>query len=152
MSKPNTVHSVWRRIQVDTNTGCWLWMGSKNSQGYGHIGVKGKIEGTHRVAFKSVYGYLTKGLDICHHCDNPPCVNPEHLFEGTRLDNIQDAMHKGRIQKGEQRPGSKLTEEKVRQIRCIGDNISSRKLAKKFGVSYHVVATVLNGTSWKHVL
>jgi hypothetical protein len=79
---------------------CWIWYGDRTKQGYGTYSVKvnGKWQtiGVHRISYELYYGSISDGLFVCHHCDNPPCLNPEHLFLGTAKDNVQDMLHKGR--------------------------------------------------------
>lgn len=74
---------------------CWIWTGRTNKKGYGTIGVKGRSYFTHRLSYELHYGLLLPGIQICHRCDNPPCVRPDHLFAGTAWDNAQDAYLKG---------------------------------------------------------
>ncbi len=83
--------------KVGTNSNCWLWMASVNKQGYGHIGVGRKVLLAHRVSWYLHYGEMPPAhLDVCHHCDTPGCVNPNHLFVGTVTDNQYDSIDKGR--------------------------------------------------------
>jgi len=85
---------------VIAESGCWVWVGEKSPRGYAYTtyqegGVKKKFR-VHRMAYDSLVGQIPDGLLVCHHCDNPPCVNPEHLFVGTNLDNVRDRDKKGR--------------------------------------------------------
>lgn len=83
----------------EPNSGCWLWLGSicSGNAGYGQIRIGGKIEYAHRVSYEMHCGEIPAGIDVCHTCDQPSCVNPEHLFPGTRQENMQDAKRKGRL-------------------------------------------------------
>ena len=87
----------------EPNSGCWIWLGaiSTNNDGYGSIrgegGNSAKTQNAHRVSYQLYRGYIPADMDICHHCDSPWCVNPDHLFVGTRIDNMQDASQKGRL-------------------------------------------------------
>jgi hypothetical protein len=78
-------------------SGCWIWEGTTNSQGYGSITIKGKEKKAHRVSWELFNGPIPKGLLVLHKCDTPACINPHHLFLGTHRDNIQDCIKKGRF-------------------------------------------------------
>lgn len=84
----------WSR--VDKSGQCWLWVGARTSAGYGHFYIGKLAIYAHRFSWQIINGEIPKGLLICHHCDNPPCVNPNHLFLGTLSDNARDSAAKGR--------------------------------------------------------
>lgn len=88
---------LWGRIQVSP-TGCWEFMGARTPKGYGRIGLDGQYWQAHRLAWTLKRGPIPNGLglQVCHRCDNPPCINPDHLFLGTNADNCRDRHSKGR--------------------------------------------------------
>lgn len=134
---------------------CWLWTASKNRRGYGKFVVRKKSCPAHRYSWILHIGNIPLGLCVLHRCDNPSCVNPDHLFIGTDVDNIADRDSKGRQCKGEDTNTSKLSEDDVRWVRqhhVIGDKeFGTRGMARKLGVTPLVVRSILQGKSWKHV-
>jgi len=133
--------------------GCHLWTATVGSHGYGQIEVDGKVELAHRIAWElKNNGPVPDGQCVLHHCDNPPCVNPNHLFLGTNADNVRDRDKKNRQARGEQLPQHKLTDDDVRQIRRdYADDMTPKEIAKKFGVLPPAIYKVLRGVNWKHV-
>jgi hypothetical protein len=95
---PSLEDRFWAK--VDKSGECWVWTGSRNWAGYGYLGAvrgHGRQLAAHRVSWELANGSIPEGLHVLHHCDNPPCVRPEHLFVGTRSDNLSDAGRKGRL-------------------------------------------------------
>lgn len=142
-------------INVD---GCWIWGKSKAWNGYGRFSLGGgKAKGAHRVSYAVFVGEAIEGLDVCHRCDVRDCVNPEHLFLGTRSENILDASAKNRVSrthqvKGSKHPSSKLTEQDVGQIlNRLQSGESKKHLSGVFGVSQRVILLIARGELWKHV-
>ena len=118
----------------------------------------GKQEQAHRIAYKLVNGNIPKGMLVCHKCDNPPCVNPKHLFIGTGKDNSDDMVMKGRdkftlrgSRLGEANPAHKLTWKKVQEIRGKYNPwiYTQEKLAKEYGVSESAIENLLSYRNWK---
>jgi len=142
---------------VNNDSGCWIWTGAKRN-GYGRLIVGSRSDGSrhsetaHRYSWLVFKGEIPAGYFVCHHCDNPACVNPEHLFLGTRQDNVDDRERKDRNNHflGEKSPTSKFTEKDVTYIR--GSDKSSRELARFYGVNKSSVQAIRNGKTWKHLL
>jgi hypothetical protein len=134
-----------------TESGCWLWTGSKNNKGYGIFCPSKKHELAHRISWQIANGPIRDGLCVLHKCDTPSCVNPTHLFLGTRLENIRDMDRKGRRipASGELQGRSVLTEAKVREIRA--DTRKVKQIAASFCVGESAIRHVLAGRSWKNV-
>lgn len=133
---------------------CWVWIGG-NIRGYGHFAIEGKTVKAHRYSWELYFGEIPEDLCVLHHCDNPSCVNPKHLFLGTHAVNASDRNQKGRHCKGEESHLSKLTEEDVLAIRCryvYGSSTNgSTALALEFGVSYPTILRIIKGRCWKHL-
>jgi hypothetical protein len=142
-------------IGPTTSTGCILWLGSCGGGGYGRISESVRGENAipaHRFSYEFFRGPIPDGLQVCHTCDNPPCINPEHLFLGTAADNAADKVAKNRQDRGEQIPWSVLTEESVRHIRvrrAAGDTLQS--LADQFGCTLQNIARIVARKTWRHV-
>ena len=130
---------------------CIIWTGATSGR-YGSLTVEKKRWYAHRFAYYKAFGNIPEGMDVCHRCDNPLCVNPDHLFIGTAKDNMQDCSKKGRLNHdGEHNGNRKLTVEGVCRIRDLHriSGMSSRKIAAVVGVHHTTVNDVVNGTSWK---
>jgi hypothetical protein len=90
----NPVDRFWEK--VDKSGDCWLWTGHRGCKGYGAAWAEGRHQAAHRVSWELAFGAIPDGLHVLHHCDNPPCVNPDHLWLGTNSDNQRDCVAKGR--------------------------------------------------------
>ena len=141
--------------KVDVGLGCWNWMAALDTRGYGIVSFLGKTTKAHRIAWMMANGAIPQGMEICHKCDNQICVNPNHLFIGTHQDNMRDMTNKGRNIPGgvcgEQHPCSKLTIEKVKQMRSLKGKMGYQKIADLFGVGISQAWCIVNGKAWRHV-
>lgn len=179
MYSPN--ESVQRRVQdalklFSDNSECWVWPKSKTKAGYGQLSTsngsaqKVELHYAHRVSFFLKHGPFDRKMHICHHCDNPSCFNPSHLFIGTAKENCADCKRKGRnnagkkwqlgdkhwtrahpskkkkVMCGENHYLAKLDEEKVKLIRS--SNEKGVVLAEMFGVSASAISSVRKGKTW----
>lgn len=134
--------------------GCWEWTAVKDKDGYGKVKIAGRQKMAHRVSYQLYIGAIPDGLFCLHHCDNPSCVNPAHLFLGTDADNMQDCLNKGRGARpfGEKHWGAKLTEEQVKTIRARRiDGVRNTDLAKEYGVAHQTISNVTNHIRWTKI-
>lgn len=137
---------IERFISRVTKAGdCWVWCGSKAPGGYGQLSVGGKLQRANRVSWRLFRGEIPKGLHVLHRCDNPPCVNPEHLFLGTHGDNVRDMFSKGRGKFTRIPP--KLTEDQVTKI--YSDDRIYKEIAKDYGVDPSTICDIKRRKSWK---
>lgn len=140
----------WVKVDKNGPSGCWLWTAHRNSLGYGKFSTKDKFGLlAHRVSWELINGPIAHGMCVLHKCDNPPCVNPAHLWLGTRGDNTADMISKGRLAVGRARKDAKLTDEIVDAIRKSSE--PTRRLMEKYGASRAVISNARHGRSWKHV-
>jgi ribosome-binding protein aMBF1 (putative translation factor) len=136
--------------------GCWLWLGNKHKQGYGKISVNGRAVMAHRVSYEMNCSEIPLGMMVCHKCDNPKCVNPDHLFLGSAQDNMTDKIMKGRhrgARRGESHHLAKLNKDQVMAIRdkYRDGNIFQRELASQYGVSQALINRIINNSVWSYV-
>ena len=139
----------WSKVTKGRPNACWEWQGARQVQGYGylHAGAASsrRWEIAHRVAWTIHFGEVPEGLVVCHHCDNPPCCNPAHLFLGTRADNNRDRRDKGRSH-------SKLNEVGVREImRRLEAGERQASIAKLFNVTHQTISDISRHKAWAHL-
>jgi hypothetical protein len=149
MDKTTIKKRLLSRIKL-TPGGCWEWQGATSSRGYGQIRINGKTLMAHRVSFEVFNGNLGRKR-ACHRCDNPPCINPKHLFAGSQLDNIHDAISKGRLDnRGERHGMAKLTEAEVVEIRrLVASGMKQKDVAPLFDVRPSYISRIVNNQIWK---
>lgn len=138
----------WSKVAVTANPAkCWNWMGAKTQKGYGYVRQTGRAIRAHRMAWELTNGAIPDGLAVCHHCDNPLCCNPAHLFVGTHYDNMRDRSAKGRDNspRGESHYNCKLTDALVVEIRerWAQGGILLRELAEEYGVSISLISLIV---------
>jgi len=134
---------------MDENTGCWNWIARKNPKGYGQFHLGKTIYQAHRASWVLYKGEIPEGLWVLHICDNPSCVNPNHLFLGTNDDNMKDMARKGRSTRGERSHTCKINEDIVKEIRNSKE--TAKQLSKKFGLSVYGIYQVKYRKTWKWV-
>jgi hypothetical protein len=135
-------------------TSCFDWVGCKNSTGYGTMS-RGKEGGlmAHRVSYEMVKGPIPEGMVVMHSCDNPACVNPDHLSVGTQADNLADMHRKGRREysRGSAHKGAILADTDIPFIRSLAGVFSQRKLAALYGVSRSAICGIQSRRKWSHI-
>ena len=134
----------WSCVWKPTKDGCWLWRSSLYGNGYGCLTIKGELVGAHHISWKLHYGNIPKGMCVLHKCDNPPCVNPKHLWLGTPADNTKDSIRKRRF--------SKLTEDDVLKIRKLVKHsfLTQENIAKRFNVNRGIISRIKDYKLWNY--
>ena len=141
--------------QPEPNSGCWLWHGSIDRMGYGKIWIEGKSRLAHRTSYALHCHEIADGAHVCHKCDTPACVNPNHLFLGDHQSNMADKVRKGRASslKGERNGRALLTEAQAIEIISLlaTGKISVMALSRHFQVSYQAIKKIREGRSWQYL-
>jgi hypothetical protein len=150
-SRKNPGSKFWDRVNKTDN--CWIWRGYRHqSHHYGTLKVFKKRTYAHRYAWELTYGKIPNEMHVLHHCDNPPCVRPNHLFLGTQADNNRDKKQKGRLVFGSKRKLAKLKESDIPIIRELWKRGQSmQQIALVHGVHRNTIQQVLSSKTWKHV-
>lgn len=135
----------------EPNSGCTLWTGHTDVDGYGILKTGGRPQKAHRLAWVEARGPIPDGLCVCHKCDIRACINPDHLWLGTQAENIKDRDNKGRhwVHRGADQYSAKLTEDDVRAIRASNQN--GVVLGERYGISHKTVSDIRRRTRWRHV-
>lgn len=140
----------WKKVDKSGPNGCWNWTAYRNKKGYGQFKFGCSTVPAHRVSYALVHGWPVVDWLVCHKCDNPSCVNPDHLFAGTVRDNAIDMARKGRG--GSRWGGQKLA---VPDVICIKARLQRgakpAPLAREYGVSIFTICKIKDGKIWKHV-
>lgn len=164
----NGIDDFWNFVdRSGDDDACWLWQGGTGHYGYGRIRLKGYSRLAHRAAWQITHGAIPAGLYVCHSCDVPACVNPNHLFLGTSAENTNDAARKGRMAKGarngkythpEATPRGEahgraiLSAEQVTEIRArSSEGMSMLALARLYAISKRTIFDVVHRRTWVHI-
>lgn len=144
----------WSKVRKSEETdGCWLWTASLHTEGYGHFGLRGRIVRAHRVSWEIANGVtVPDGMKLCHTCDNPPCVRPDHLFIGTDAENAKDKVRKGRSPRGEEAPKVRLTNDSVQRIvELRRQGVPRKDVARLSDIDPSVITRIMSGQIWSHI-
>ena len=147
----------WERVAISDT--CWIWQGSLDYHGYGHMTIGSAVDGSrrcvkaHRLSWELHNGSIAENLEVCHSCDTPACVRPNHLFLGTHLENFQDATRKGRVAHGERSGSAKLTAAEVLTIRAewASGGVEQSDLAARFSVDQGLISKIVNRRIWTRI-
>lgn len=151
MSTELIVSRFWEKVNKSKD-GCWEWQASIDTKGYGYCWNGKKVVRAHRFSWELHFGPIPNCIQVLHSCDNPPCINPEHLFLGTNLDNVKDKCKKERQKKGEKHPFAILKDEQVIEIRRRDESGESlANISKEFNVTKKSISQVARGNKWKHI-
>jgi len=135
-----------------TANGCWECNLAKVGIGYAKMTISGKSFRAHRVAYELFKGEIPEGMFILHDCDNPSCVNPEHLHLGTQTENMRERSQRGRAPTAEKNHNTKLTEEKAARIKnSLRSGVGIRKLSREYGVARNAISNIRDGRAWAYV-
>lgn len=134
---------LMRNVSMVPIAGCWLWTGAMKSNGYGDTWLHGRVVSAHRAMFELHFGAIPIGKDVCHRCDVRACVNPHHLFLGSRADNMRDAAKKGRL--GHQ--CAKLSFDDAEAIRASSER--GIDISRRYGVTQNVICNIRAGRYYR---
>lgn len=145
---------LWEKVEKRGPDECWPWRGVVSRWGHGRISIArsvSKFTGAHRVAYELAKGPIPAGMFVCHHCDNPPCCNPAHLFVGTPADNSADMAAKRRCRSGEAHPMAVLAAQDVREIWAMLGQVPVSRIAERYGVNPATIGKIARRERWAHV-
>lgn len=138
------VSSFWRKVEKTES--CWIWKGATQKTGHGRVRINGKLLGTHRVSYFLKHGKINDDLMVCHKCNNPSCVNPDHLYQGDNSDNMIDSVYARTLN------FVKLTPSQVVEIKKrFARGESNKSIARSFGVARSTINCIRLGRTWSHL-
>ncbi len=143
LSDPIIAQRFWAK--VDKSGECWVWTGARWSFGHGAVSINRVVHGAHRISWQFANGEIPDGMNVLHHCDNPPCVNPAHLYLGSFADNGRDMAVRARGR-------NKLTFDQVREARtraALGESLES--IARGLPVCSASVRSAVRGLTYAHI-
>jgi hypothetical protein len=147
MIRTSSASKLERHSIPEPMSGCWLWTADVDRKGYGRVTENGRLVGAHRLSYRTYVGPIPADICVCHRCDTPSCINPDHLWLGTRSDNTRDMYAKGRVSRaGEKNGRAKLTQDDVRFIRT--SLLPAGQLASTFDVSRNTIWRARRGKNW----
>lgn len=152
--RPTTEERFWAKVDKRGPEECWPWTGARKRSGHGEFHISRQVGRVPAARFSRELAtgeVCPPGLSTCHHCDNPPCVNPAHVYFGTQEQNAADMLERSRAPLGSDRPGARLTEAAVVEMRerfAAGEYM--KDLAQEFETSTGIVSRIVNGLLWKH--
>lgn len=142
---------IERNIMRLTESGCWIWMLKITKTGYGFISIDGRCVLVHRAAYRAWIGEIPSGLLVCHRCDVRYCANPDHLFLGTHMDNLEDMHRKGRNAdlRGSNNGGATFTDAEIIDIRTSPE--TTAQVATRYSRSFQTIWAIRKNKSWRHI-
>jgi len=150
--KEKAVRRFWSKVDKQDEDECWEWMAARTDEGYGAFSIQRTSIVAHRFSWELMHGKLPEGMLVCHKCDNPPCVNPHHLFLGTQKRNMEDKVQKGRAARGSKIGNAVLKENDVIEIkRLLECGLGPTEIARMYKVSQGAIMCIKSKRNWSWI-